>query len=334
MAYTSTRMRTLFRTLAVTASVAVLALALLRSPASAVVVDGVAAVVNGEIITLLDLEKAGRIALEERLRTVPAADQERVRREVLTVVLDQLVLMRIQSQRARQAGIQVSPAEVDAAIAGIREENKMSEEVLARLLQAQGVAQEDYRRDIEDQIRQSKLVQHEIRAKVAATDADLAAWYQEHRLELFKPERIRIRHLLVPVPTGASQEEVEAAQAKATELLGRARSGVEFAALVREQTPGSAADADPVSGEITRNELFPALETAAFALPVGGVSQPVRSPAGFHLVQVAEKTPAYEPTLAEIRALVEQKIVERKTREGYEAWVKKLRAEAIVEIRF
>ena len=94
---------------------------------------------------------------------------------------------------------------------------------------------------------------------------------------------------------------------------------------MRAETPGAAADADPVSGEMARGELFPALEAAAFALPVGGVSEPVQSPAGFHLVQVAEKTPAYEPTLEEVRASIEQKIAERKTRERYEVWLKQLR---------
>ena len=103
---------------------------------------------------------------------------------------------------------------------------------------------------------------------------------------------------------------------------------------MRAETPGAAADADPVSGEIARGELFPALEAAAFPLPVGGVSEPVQSVAGFHLVQVTEKTPAYEPQLEDVRASIEQKIAERKTRERYDAWLKQVRSEAIVEIRY
>jgi len=311
-----------------------LALALTSPPAAAVVVDGIAAVVNGEIITLLELEKAGRLALDERLRTAPATEQERLRREVLTAVLDQLVRVRIQLQRARQSGIQVAPAEIDTAIVNIREENRMSEEVLARLLQERGMTQEEYRRDIEDQIRLSKLVQREIRAKVTATDAEIAAWFNEHRQDWFRPEKIRIRHLLIPLPTAASADELEAARAAGNALLDRVKGGTEFAALVRAETPGAAAGTDPISGELARGELFPALETAAFAQPVGGVTEPVRSPAGFHLVQVAEKTPSYEPKLEEVRANIEQQIVERKTRERYDAWLKQLRTDAIVEIRY
>jgi peptidyl-prolyl cis-trans isomerase SurA len=329
-------MRTILRPLATAGAAGALALTLVLTPvpAAAVVVDGVAAVVNGEVITLLELEKAGRLALEEQLRTAPAAEQERLRREVLSAILDQLVLVRIQSQRARQAGIQVTPAEIDAAILNIREDNRMSEEVLARVLQERGMTQDEYRSDIEDQIRLSKLVQREIRAKVTSTEEEIAAWFDEHRQDWYRPEKIRIRHLLIPLPPAASADEIEAARARANALLDRVRAGTDFAALVRAETPGAKADADPVSGELARGELFPALEAAAFALPVGGVSEPVQSPAGFHLVQVVEKTPAFEPKLEDVRASIEQKIAERKTRERYDLWLKQLRSDAIVEIRY
>lgn len=338
MTYTVAPMRIVRDALGGAARVAVsafcLVLALTAAPAAAVVVDGIAAVVNGEVITLLDLEKAGRLALEERLRSAPAADHERLRREVLTAALDQLVLARVQTQRARGLGIQVSPAEVDTAILNIREDNRMSEEVLARLLQERGMTQEEYRRDIEEQIRISKLVQREIRAKVTATEEELAAWFAEHRQEWYRPEKIRIRHLLVPLPKEATADEVEAARVRAKTLFDRVAGGADFADLVRAETPGAAADADPVSAEMARGELFPALEAAAFGLPVDGVSEPVQSPAGFHLVQVTEKTPAYEPKLEDVRASIEQKIAQRKTGERYEAWLKQLKSEAIVEIRY
>jgi peptidyl-prolyl cis-trans isomerase SurA len=325
-------MRACLRPLAIAAILAALGASAL--PARSAVVDGIAAVVNGEVITLLDLEKAGRLALEERLRSVPAAEQDRVRREILSPVLDQLVLTRLQAQLARQLGIQVSSQEVDAAIATIRDDNRMSEELLARVLEERGMTREEYRSGIEDQIRLSKLVQREVRSRIAVTDEEAAAWFAEHRRDWYRPEKIRIRHLLVPLPAGAAADETETAHAKALSLLARTRAGEDFAALVRAETAGAAPDADQISGEIARGELFPALEAAAFALPPGGVGEPVQSPAGFHLVQLVEKTPAYEPTLEEVRSGIEQKVVERKTRARYEDWLKQLRAEAIVEVRY
>ena len=210
----------------------------------------------------------------------------------------------------------------------------MSEDQFERALREQGLTPERYHSDIQDQIRLSKLVQREIRAKVTVTDEEAAAWFEEHRREWYRPEKIRIRHLLVPLPAGASPADVETARAKALALLAQARAGGDFTALVRAETPGASPSEDPVSGEITRGELFPALEVAAFALAEGGISEPVQSPAGFHLVQLVERTPASEPTLAEVRASIDQKIGERKTRARFEDWLKQLRADAIVEIRY
>jgi parvulin-like peptidyl-prolyl isomerase len=51
-------------------------------------------------------------------------------------------------------------------------------------------------------------------------------------------------------------------------------------------------------------------------------------------VQLVERTPGAEPTLAEVRASIEQKIGERKTRARFEEWLKKLRADAVIEIRY
>ncbi|HEY5999897.1 MAG TPA: peptidyl-prolyl cis-trans isomerase [bacterium] len=323
------RMRSLlpsFAALAVTA--------LLAAPAGAVVVDGIAAVVNGEIVTIFELEKAGQPQLEERLRSVPPAGQEQARRELLRPLLEQLVLERLQGQRARELGIQVSPQEVDAAIEAIRRENSWSEELLDRLLRERGLSREDYRREIQSQIRLQKVVRQEIGARTTASDAEVEAYFTEHLQEWRRPEKIRVRHLLVPLPADPTPAEVEAAAAKAAALRARVAAGADFADLVRAENPGAAPGVDPISGEIARGELFPALEATAFALPVGGVSDPVRGPAGFHLVQVAEKTPAYEPTLAEMRSSIEVKLIERKSRERFGGWLKQLRDSALVEIRY
>ena len=313
---------------------ALIAPALDPAPAGAVAVDGIAAVVNGDIITLLELERAARMVLDPRLRDAPPAGQEQKRRQALLPVLDQLILERLQAQRARQLGIQVSEQELDAAIAGVREENHLSEEMLERLLREREMTLADYRNELRGQLLLQKLVRQEIGSRTTVSDAEIEAYFTEHVGEWRRPERIRVRHLLVPLPPEATPAEVEEARAKGAALRARVAGGADFADLVRAETPGAEPGVDPISGEIARGELFPALEEAAFALPVGGVSEPVRGPAGFHLVQVADRTAPYEPTLAEMRDGIQQKIVERKTRERFGAWIKQLREGALVEIRY
>jgi peptidyl-prolyl cis-trans isomerase SurA len=311
------------------------ALAAAPTPARAVVVDGIAAVVNGEIITLLELEKAGKLIVEDRLRAVPAEERDRRRREVLRPVLDQLVLLKIQEQRARKLGLQVSGQEVDAAIENIMKQNHFTSDMLTRFLQERGVTFDDYRREIRDQIRLSKLVQQEIRSRVTVTREEIEKYYLDHQKDYYQPAAVRLRSILLPVAQEAAPEEVEAARQKALAILEEYRKGADFADLVRRHAPQSVkGDEDPISGRIVPGELTPALEEAAFSLPVGGASEPVRSPAGFHIVQVAEKSPALQRTLDELTDVIEQKLTDLKSRERYESWIKDLRDNALVQIRY
>jgi peptidyl-prolyl cis-trans isomerase SurA len=308
---------------------------LAASPARAVVVDGIAAVVNGEVITLLELEKAGRMAVDERLRAVPAAEQDRVRREVLRPVLDQLVLQRLQAQRARALGIQVSEQEVDNAIGSILADNHLTPELLDRFLAERGATREEYRREIRDQIALSKVVQQEIRSRVTVSEEEVQAYFKEHGADWNRPERVRVRHILVPVPADAPPETIEAARQKAAAITAEARQGADFAKLVRGSSPDAAkGEEDPVSGELARGELTPELELAAFSLPVGGVSDPVRSAAGFHVLQVASKIPPYRPAVDEVRMSIEQKIGDQKSRAHFDAWLKQIRQDAIVDVKY
>ena len=245
------------------------------------------------------------------------------------------MLVRIQSQRARQAGDPGRPAEIDAAIANIREDNRMSEEVLARLLQERGMTQEEYRRDIEDQIRLSKLVQREIRAKVTATDEEVAAWFNEHRQDWYRPEKIRIRHLLIPLPKGAAADEVEARPGQGE---SRCSTGPGAGWTSRRSCAPRRRAPRPTptrcrgrwraasSSRRSKRRLSPC--------PSAASASRCRAPPDFTWCRWPRRRRPTNRPLEDVRASIEQKIVERKTRERYDGWVKQLRSEAIVEIRY
>ena len=155
------------------ASLLLAALLTLAVTAAAATIDGVAASVNGKIITILELEKAARPLVEKSLLTVPERERAKVKREILADVLDKLILRQIQMQRAEQTGIRIDEAELDATIANIMEQGSLTEEMLARALEEEGLSHEEYREQIADQILFSKLMQREIRARVAVTHEEL-----------------------------------------------------------------------------------------------------------------------------------------------------------------
>ncbi|MBI4889228.1 MAG: peptidylprolyl isomerase [Acidobacteria bacterium] len=126
------------------------------------------------------------------------------------------------------------------------------------------------------------------------TDADVAAWYTAHAAEF---ENAKARHILirfkgsrVPIQPGKADLSEAEALAKAQAIRERIIKGEDFAAVAKAESDdtGSGAQGGDL-GSFGRGRMVPAFEQAAFSLPVGEVSQPVKSAFGYHIIQVQER---------------------------------------------
>lgn len=303
-------------------------------PAAAVVIDGIAATVNGEVITLLDLEKAGKPQVDKELSTTLKRERARAKRDILTSVLDQLIVRTLQIQRAAELRLSVSEAEVSTAIENIMRGNSLTEDMLTRALTEQGLTMEAYRAQISEQILFSKLMQQEIRARIAVTPEEIEAYYQDHEQDYHRPERIRVRHLLVKVGTEAGEDEFQAAREEINDILAQSREGQNFIDLIRTYSPQTMQGEESLSGWLKRGEFLKELEDVAFSLPVGEVSDPIRSQAGFHLLQVAEKEEASQLAVETVSDSIKESLLREKMKLDHGEWLREMRENAQVEIHY
>ncbi|MCC6201671.1 MAG: peptidylprolyl isomerase [Gammaproteobacteria bacterium] len=120
-------------------------------------------------------------------------------------------------------------------------------------------------------------------------------------------EQRRARHILLSVAEGSSKEAEEAVLRRAQELLRRLRAGEEFAKLATEASEdvGSAANGGDL-GVFGRGTMVSEFDEVAFSLPVGEISEPVRSEFGYHLIQVDEIREAHGRDFDEARSEIEQ----------------------------
>lgn len=126
-------------------------------------------------------------------------------------------------------------------------------------------------------------------AGVEVTDDKLRAYYQDHADEFQVPEERKVRHILINVSETADESVAKAAEDKAASLHQRLNQGESFDVLAKEfsDDPGSAEQGGDV-GWITRGLMAKAFEDRAYTLEQGKVSEPVRTPFGFHLIEVTE----------------------------------------------
>ena len=150
------------------------------------------------------------------------------------------------------------------------------------------------------------------------TRQDLESYYDQHREEYRVPEQVNVRHILIksPLPgpdNKVDQKAVDAAQAKAQDVLKQVKVGGNFADLAKKysEDPGSAKNGGSL-GWIGKGRTVPEFEKVAFSLPKGATSDLVKSSYGFHIIHVDDKQDAHVKTLDEVQSQIEPLIKQQK----------------------
>jgi parvulin-like peptidyl-prolyl isomerase len=134
----------------------------------------------------------------------------------------------------------------------------------------------------------------DIKKNIKLDDAALKKYYEDHKSEY---EKVKARHILIrmtgsPVPVKAGQKDLtpDEALAKAKDLYAKIKAGGDFAALAKAESDdmGSGANGGEL-GMFGHGQMVPSFEEAAFKLKTGEVSEPVKSPFGYHIIQVEDR---------------------------------------------
>jgi peptidyl-prolyl cis-trans isomerase D len=156
----------------------------------------------------------------------------------------------------------------------------------------------------------------ELAAAQDVGEADVRAAYERGRATRFNlPEQRRASHILFRIDADAAPDAVARLERRAREVLERARAGEDFAALARRHSQdGSAANGGDL-GFFGRGQMVPEFEEAAFSLPVGGLSDLVRTTHGFHIIRVTEAREARAVPYEEAREQVREEVRQVRARE-------------------
>ena len=224
---------------------------------------GAVATVNGEPIN--------RSAFEDKLEASPGA-----RNTLQQMVQETLIL-----QYAKSNNITVTDDEI----------NKREDDLKANfpngswdeMLKARGLTEADVKEALREQIILDKALAKD----VTITPAQIQQYFNKNHAAFDKPEEVKARHILVK--DLATANKVEAAL----------KSGQNFADVAKQYStdPGSK-DKGGELGYFRRGQMVPAFDKVAFTLPVGAISPPVKSPFGYHIIQVEARTPGQKATLA------------------------------------
>jgi len=258
-----------------------------QSPQSVSQADYIVALVNSEPITNAELSAAQvRMVAQLQAQKQPVPSPDELRKGVL----ERMINERAQLQQAAEMGIKIEDYAVDQAEESIARQSQISVDELRLRLAKEGTDSKEFRKQLRDQLTLTRLREREVENRVKVTDQDVDRYISDEQSKNNDPltQDINIAQILFAVPEKAGSAEIDAIGAQARQVLERARSGEDFAALVKEFSAAEKNNGGQLG--LRRGDRYPTLFIDAIrSVPVGGIAQLVRSPAGFHILKVVER---------------------------------------------
>jgi peptidyl-prolyl cis-trans isomerase SurA len=307
---------------------------LIPFPAAGKVLDSVVGVVDGEVITLSDVDEAmPRYGKANILDAGNPLDKEIKLRQARKEVLDMLIEERLLQRVAQRFDIKVEDAEVDNAIKQMQQGANVNEETMAKELAAQGFTLEGYRHFLMAQIRRARIIEAAIRPTVSMSEEKIREYYQNHKNNYLFPE-VRVSQILIRVPPEATPKDREQAKEKVETVLQGLRKGTPFEELASRYSDDTAsASSGGDLGFFKKGEMVPMLEAVVFSMKAGEVSEVIQSSQGFHILKVTDIRAGSIAPFEEIKAQVTDDYYREEVIRLYAKWLDDLKNHSNVEVK-
>lgn len=296
-------------------------------------VDQVLATVDTEAILQSELmmEIAPRLA-ELQSTAADAVSFQKAADALMGEALEQAIDAKLLLREALRAGIEIEEKRIDEQLAEFKKLYD-SPEQFTKELEAAGETLGDLRVRIRKQSMARAMAvrkQSEFEKQVVVSESDLAQYFEDHKDEFARPERVRVSQIFLPATAGADERAV--AKARMEEILSELKQGGDFAAVAKAYSKGPEAQQGGAIGWVARGDLVESLEDAAFALPTAGLSDVLESPGGYHILRVDERQEAGQATLEDVRKDIEPRLRAEAAAQQYKNWIQELRNKSRVRV--
>jgi len=291
------------------------------------IVDRIVAVVNKTVITEYQIQQTQQNFMQEG-----APEESLTRESVLNFLIEQELVL----QEAARMGLLVTDEELNAALENIKQQNNLtSDEQLKSALAGEGKTLTDFKEDVRQQIRLAKIVGQEVRSKVDVSDAEVDAYYDEHRDEFARPAAsggVSVRQILLTLPENADAAHIDQVRGEAQALVQQLREGADFADMARRHSQHSTAASGGELGTFKPGELAAPFDIA-FRLQAGEVSDPIQTDNGFSIIAAQPSGDNGEADLLRIKSQIRNGLFEEKSQQQYVEWIATLKDKAYLDVK-
>lgn len=244
--------------------------------------DSIVAVVDEDVILQSELDRAVGNVLAQYARN---PEQLPPRNVLERQVLERLILLRLQVERAQGSGIRVGDSDVDQAVSMVAQQNGLTLAQLRASLESDGFAWDEFRSTLREEILVQRLRARIVQSRVQVSDTEVDILLASDSL---KRGEVRLAHILVAVPDGADPETIRVGREKAEGVRKLIDEGMTFSAAAIRYSDGQNALDGGDLGWRRFDEVPSMFADLVQGMQVGEVTQAVRGPSGFHILQVVD----------------------------------------------
>jgi len=252
---------------------------------SGTLLDRIAAVVNDGVVLSSQLDtQTEEITARLRQQNTELPPRNVLRKQIL----ERLVVEEIQLQRAEKLGIQISDEMLNGALENVARNNGINFADLPQALQQQGVDYRTYRDEIRRQMTLQMLRQRDVIARINVSPRELELAMARAKDSPNQNSEYNVSHILISVPVTASPEQLAARETRAKEAYDKAKAGEDFAQLALTYSDSTTNIEGGSLGWRKGSQLPSIVADLVGKMKAGDVSEPVRTPSGFHIFRLNE----------------------------------------------
>ena len=296
----------------------------------ATVVDGIAAVVNGEVITYSQVRSLS--APQERIlrQQYTGPDLEKKLTELRQMAVKDLIDRRLVIQAFKKESYEIPDHIVDMRVQQIiRESFGGDRNTFVKTLEAQNFTLGEFKEKEMEKIIVGAMRGKNVKRNSIVSPTKIDDYYRKHRDEFTSKEQIKLRMIMISghKDTASAPAQKELAE----EVLGKLAGGAEFEQMAQMYSEDSTKDNGGDWGWIEHKTLAEPLEKFAFNMPVDRISNIIDYAGNYYILKVEDKHGGSTKSLAEVRSDIEKKLLEEEARGIQDRWIASLRAKAYIK---
>jgi peptidyl-prolyl cis-trans isomerase SurA len=258
--------------------------------------DRIVAVVNDEVVLQSELNQALTAVQQQYAGHTEQLPPTNVLQQQ---VLNRLILMHLQTQKAQEQGIHVSDADVDQAVQGVAQQNKITADQLRTEVERSGASFAAFRQQLADQLTVQRLHQSVVQNSVSISDSEINNLLAS---PTYKAGEVHLAHIQISIPSGADASAIKAAQAKADKAVAAIKGGMDFnAAAIRFSDASDALEGGDLSWRRI-DEIPASFADTVSSMKTGDVSPALRGATGFHILKLLDQRESSRKLVTEFHA--------------------------------